>query len=624
MSNVLCLITTPLPPAKLSDERTYTYCGYEYTSGIENPTMVWTGSYYYFGDVQRVYMHEPLRDVVTNVSNYSYGSRVSSYGYDNDAIGRRTNRVDVTPSLTLTNAFGYNLKSEVTSATMANGESIYDYDSIGNRIQSAVAVGSGQSETNTYSANALNQYSCITNFAFSASSCETLPFYDLDGNILTNGVWSYTWDAENRMTSACSNGLLLITNSYDDQSRRIAKSVFEITQSGTNVIRQFSFLYDGWNPVREVRVQGSGVSTNYYCWGTDLSGSLQGAGGVGGLQAVIVDGETPATYYPCYDANGNITAYVDELGDVRAEFSYDAFGNTITLELSNFSTLELSPFSHRFSTKYADDETGLYYYGYRYYSSELGRWVNRDPIEEGDDSNLYVYVGNCPLAYCDVLGLWKKGQHTSLTSFSMTDAKAPDTLGTGVDTVLKWLIYWNNQQDEGEAFDDLRRHFNRKIDKPIGSQAGSFMKSYAGYLVDESFKFSEALKGEKPTQKECATALDALGRLVHTWQDYYAHSVILMTNEKGKGGGASKILWTADPPKKGSPDNPSGDSGRIVPSSWNKWNDSGEHGWSEPDGLEGDARQKGARDYVTNKLKNLLPFWALKCKCHCPSLGTPK
>jgi len=159
-------------------------------------------------------------------------------------------------------------------------------------------------------------------------------------------------------------------------------------------------IYDGWNPVREIRVQGSVVSTNYFCWGPDLSGSMQGAGGVGGLQAVIVGGETPAIYYPCYDANGNITAYVDDLGFARAEYAYDAFGNTISQSGDLAST-----FSHRFSTKYADDETGLYYYGYRFYAPEHGRWVNRDPISESGGVNVYGFVENDVLNASDQYGL---------------------------------------------------------------------------------------------------------------------------------------------------------------------------------------------------------------------------
>ena len=71
------------------------------------------------------------------------------------------------------------------------------------------------------------------------------------------------------------------------------------------------FVYDGWNLVSEIRDQMSEVGTNYYVWGLDLSGSLQGAGGIGGLIAAIQDGDV---YFPCYDANGNVTELVDTNG----------------------------------------------------------------------------------------------------------------------------------------------------------------------------------------------------------------------------------------------------------------------------------------------------------------------
>jgi RHS repeat-associated protein len=95
-----------------------------------------------------------------------------------------------------------------------------------------------------------------------------------------------------------------------------------------------------------------------------------------------------------------VTAYVDELGNPYAEYAYDAFGNTISQSGDLAST-----FSHRFSTKYFDPETGLYYYGYRYYSPELGRWVSCDPIEEQGGMNLYGFVWNNGIRGIDILGL---------------------------------------------------------------------------------------------------------------------------------------------------------------------------------------------------------------------------
>jgi RHS repeat-associated protein len=64
-------------------------------------------------------------------------------------------------------------------------------------------------------------------------------------------------------------------------------------------------------------------------------------------------------------------------GSIAAHYEYSPFGKAI---------IKTGPFadnnSYRFSTRYTDDETGLVYYGYRYYSPDLGRWINRDPIYE--------------------------------------------------------------------------------------------------------------------------------------------------------------------------------------------------------------------------------------------------
>ena len=59
----------------------------------------------------------------------------------------------------------------------------------------------------------------------------------------------------------------------------------------------------------------------------------------------------------------------------------------------------------RFSNKYQDDETDLLYYGYRYYSASMGRWLSRDPAEEAGGCNLYGFVANDAISDADYLGL---------------------------------------------------------------------------------------------------------------------------------------------------------------------------------------------------------------------------
>ena len=81
--------------------------------------------------------------------------------------------------------------------------------------------------------------------------------------------------------------------------------------------------------------------------------------------------------FPFYDHIGNVVAVINESGAIVAAYEYDPFGNIVAQ-----SGAEADEVPFRFSTKYWDAEAGLYYYGYRFYSPELGRWINRDPIEE--------------------------------------------------------------------------------------------------------------------------------------------------------------------------------------------------------------------------------------------------
>jgi RHS repeat-associated protein len=160
----------------------------------------------------------------------------------------------------------------------------------------------------------------------------------------------------------------------------------------------FSFLYDGWNMVCE-QITGNGApATNYYFYGLDLSGSLQGAGGIGGLIArVSYSGGTTCTWLYAADANGNITDVIEaSTSNTVAHYEYDAYGNLI---YATGSALRDNPY--RFSTKYFDEETGLYYYGYRYYSPKLGRFLSRDPIGEHTSFNLYQGLRNNPIKYVD-------------------------------------------------------------------------------------------------------------------------------------------------------------------------------------------------------------------------------
>ncbi len=324
----------------------------------------------------------------------------------------RRNRRGYCPTVRNADTFGYNDRSEVTSATIGGNYETHEYDSIGNSI-----VASMNDTTNTYSANSLNQYTSILR----ASAPPREPAYDADGNMLSDGVLSFTYDAANRLKTVSTNGVQVLANFYDAKSRRVKKMTSDATTT---------FFYDDWNLIEErVAYTNGTTSTIRYYWGKDLSGALQGAGGVSGLLYLTVsnsstpNSSTQQLYIPCYDSNGNITRYLDDSGNTVAQYTYDAFGNLIskTGPLADF-------FRHRFPTKYFDVETGLYYYGYRFYHPILMRWLNRDPIGEEGGTMLYGMCANNPIVGFDAFGLYE----LTLISDKTTDG----------DTLM-WFLHGN-------------------------------------------------------------------------------------------------------------------------------------------------------------------------------------
>ena len=319
-----------------------------------------------------------------------------------------THRLGATGILPVASSFAYNDRSEVLSAAIGTNLFTHAYDDIGNHL-----LFGDNATTNTFTHNALNQM-----VGRAAPSAPPTSFtYTPDGGLSSDGIWFYAYDAEDQLISVTSssltNGATRVLNSYDYRRRRISKTVQRLNSTippppapptgmqEWETIETRTFIYDDWNLIHETIYTIDGGATNttevQYFWGLDLSGTLQGAGGVGGLLAVSRNGQL---YFPTFDNNGNVTKYIDESGNVAAAYEYDDFGRTISQSgpLADF-------FLHRFSTKYYDPETGLYYYGYRFYFPDWRIWLNRDPMGEDGGVNLQAFCRNNALLRTDPLGL---------------------------------------------------------------------------------------------------------------------------------------------------------------------------------------------------------------------------
>ena len=230
--------------------------------------------------------------------------------------------------------------------------------------------------------------------------------YDFDGNLTSDGRWNYTWDAENRLIALAANTSvgpqISLKFEYDPKSRRIRKQVWSNkTWNGTST-NDLRFVYDGWNLIATLNPQLSSLNT-FLC-GLDISGSTQGASGVGGLLA-IWDSTTintqPSTHFVAFDGNGNVGGLL-KAGDGTASATYE-YGPFAELIRASGPMAKANPF--RFSTKFQDDQTDLLYYGYRYYNGSMGGWSSRDPVGERGGFNCYVYTANDPVRNTDPVGL---------------------------------------------------------------------------------------------------------------------------------------------------------------------------------------------------------------------------
>jgi RHS repeat-associated protein len=287
----------------------------------------------------------------------------------------------------------------VTGATPAPAASV--------TVNGAVAQTNGDftfARTNNTLANGNNTFTIIAQNALGVKATNSLTVnlptpvnfqYDANGNLTNDGTRWFFYDGENQLTNVTVAGQYQVIYLYDGLSlRRIRRA--SAWQSGawvqTNEVR---YIYDGNNVIQERDASNNVLVT--YTRALDLSASLQGAGGIGGLLARTDANGT--TYYHS-DGNGNITALMDGNQNIVARYEYDAFGRLVGMWGTNAAANV-----YRFSSKEYDSVTGLYYFGRRYYDPVLQRWLNQDPISELGGVNLYQFVGNNPVNNVDPYGL---------------------------------------------------------------------------------------------------------------------------------------------------------------------------------------------------------------------------
>ena len=195
------------------------------------------------------------------------------------------------------------------------------------------------------------------------------------------------YDAWNRLVELRDTSDNLIARyEYNGLGHRITKKTYSPTET------RHYFYNENWQCLEE-RVDGSVDRT--YVWGER------------GIDDMVCRERNTERLYPLTDPNGNVVAIADVSGDVKERYRYDAFGKVAFLN-PDFSEKSVSDFDwdYLYTSRQLDKESVLQYSRFRYYHPELGRFINRDPIEyDAGDVNLYRYVGNRPMDLIDPFGL---------------------------------------------------------------------------------------------------------------------------------------------------------------------------------------------------------------------------
>jgi RHS repeat-associated protein len=323
--------------------------------------------------------YEDNRNLIVGVSNYFGANCISAFEYQNDALGRRSERLDFDENLVAkTNSFAYNQHQEIDEVIMGTNEYIFTYDDIGNRTEHLIKDIYARYENNN---DSLNRYSDT----YSTDRVYNKGYdFDADGN-MTNVIqyatpwdtWQYTWNAENRMTSARNTQYgIYVTYAYDYQGRMFEK----VTNGVTN-----NFIWAGNHIISEM----TDSATNYYTWAN------------GETLTASIDGE-PVFY--CHDANKNVTDLVDDSGDIVVHYKYSPFGVRTTTDEQPLA--ETNPFG--FSNEYFDETTGQVEFLNRKYFPQLGKFASRDPIGVQGGPNEYGICGNDLINHWDNWGLATK------------------------------------------------------------------------------------------------------------------------------------------------------------------------------------------------------------------------
>jgi RHS repeat-associated protein len=253
----------------------------------------------------------------------------------------------------------------------------YAYDRYGNRWQQNVTAGTANSSILTFSVTSGSVNGGSNGNCYHAEGLNNQPdgfCYDAAGNLLNDGQHTYTYDAEDRIIAV--DGGQTASYVYDGAGQRIRK----ISAAGTA-----DYLYDlAGHVVTELSGSGAWTRSEFFAGGRHLGTYNNGT-----------------TYFIQADWLGTERVRALPTGDTYESCVSLPFGDGLSCSGAT------DPSPNHLTGKARDSETGMDYFGARYYGSPIARFTSPDPRNEAAQAiepqswNAYSYVANNPLRNVD-------------------------------------------------------------------------------------------------------------------------------------------------------------------------------------------------------------------------------
>lgn len=272
--------------------------------------------------------------------------------------------------------------------------------------------------------------------------------YDANGNLVSDGLKGFEYDDANQLVRVTVTNGWKSEFSYDGLGRRRITKDYSWSGASWTLTNEVRYVWDGMAVLQER--DGANAVKVTYTRGLDLSGTMQGAGGIGGLLART---DASSTNFYHSDGGGNITALTDSSGNVVARYLYDPFGNLLA---KSGAMADVN--RYRFSSKEVHPNSGLYYYGYRFYEPNLQRWVNQDPIQVRGGVNFYSFIKNSPINAYDSFGMVE----ARFNPIAMTA-----DLWNGIQDIVSEGIYYSCYAPPPEPLPPAARPFQVTLDPPV-------------------------------------------------------------------------------------------------------------------------------------------------------------